>query len=292
MSLTLTRNLSETFSPCDQTSDSNRSGCMSLWTRHQSLLPPKYNLASPSPNARYSARPQSLCRLSIDNSSTCISRSSTACRAVLTAQELSYFNVTPSIKKVYAAYEVSSPPSEGVDLGWSTNLEQHYRINRPLGQGSFGVVHEGTKLSSGMPVAIKVMPKIRGKSSVETSLSKLLREVSMLEQLQACCNTVRLDGLFEDDQNVQIVMEVCRGGDLQEHVQDHGPLDETKLSDCCLLGWRERPGEKGKQEGAKGKGKKETHYNLNPLFSDDEELKAVPWLKAVDLGCSQRIPGG
>jgi len=149
-----------------------------------------------------------------------------------------------------------------------------------IGSGSFGVVHLGIDLHTGQEVAVKVMPKQRGKLSKERTLQKLVKEVGILHQLQvrwrrcwraalrgllraaSCCctilhgrrprfsppgsadlssphalqtetqhtqqqdcpNTVRLLGCFESDDEVQLVTELCTGGDLQ------------KLSDVSALG--------------------------------------------------------
>lgn len=59
------------------------------------------------------------------------------------------------------------------------------------------------------------MPKQRGKLSKERTLQKLVKEVGILHQLQGCPNAVRLFGCFESADEVQLVTELCAGGDLQ-----------------------------------------------------------------------------
>ena len=41
----------------------------------------------------------------------------------------------------------------------------------------------------------------------------------MLEQVHGCPGAVRLYDCFEDERSVQLVMELCRGGDLKKYVE-------------------------------------------------------------------------
>lgn len=43
---------------------------------------------------------------------------------------------------------------------------------------------------------------------------KIWAEVNILSRVQQCSNVARLHAVYEDDTNVYIVQEVCRGGDL------------------------------------------------------------------------------
>lgn len=73
--------------------------------------------------------------------------------------------------------------------------------------------------SQGKEVAIKVLPKVRGKLSREKTLEKLAREVDILERLQGCGGVIHLEDVFEDADNVSIVTELCAGGDLQQYAE-------------------------------------------------------------------------
>jgi serine/threonine protein kinase len=82
--------------------------------------------------------------------------------------------------------------------------------------GSFGQVYLGIDLHSGQEVAVKVMPKERGKLSRERTLQKLVTEVAILSALQECPTVAKLVGYFEEEEQVHVVTEFCSGGDLQK----------------------------------------------------------------------------
>jgi serine/threonine protein kinase len=67
-----------------------------------------------------------------------------------------------------------------------------------------------------LQVAIKVMPKQRGKLTRERTLQKLMKEVGILQKMQECRNTVRILGCFEGSDEVMVVTQYCSGGDLQK----------------------------------------------------------------------------
>jgi serine/threonine protein kinase len=67
-----------------------------------------------------------------------------------------------------------------------------------------------------LQVAIKVMPKQRGKLSKARTLEKLIKEVGILQRVQDCPNVVRLLGTYEGKDEVMVVTELCEGGDLQK----------------------------------------------------------------------------
>jgi hypothetical protein len=115
-----------------------------------------------------------------------------------------------------SALSSSDDDSAGPDLGWSSNFVQHYVKGRALGAGSFGTVYLGIDLRTGHEVAVKVLPKIRGKLTKERTLAKIHKEASILSRLQDCSNVVQLLGLYEHEHEVLVVTELCKGGDLQK----------------------------------------------------------------------------
>eukprot|EP00798_Chlamydomonas_sp_ICE-L_P028402 gene28402-31538_t len=184
----------------------------------------------------------------------------------------------------------------GEDLGWPTNFKGLYALNeyKVLGQGSFGIVHEGTDLISGDTVAVKIMPKARANVLKEGNLIKLAREIGVMEQLQGCRNVVGLGGYFEDRENVQIVMELCSGPDLQKIVESYGTLSERALAMVAaelvtIIGACH-------QSGILHADVKPANFILshpinNPLFSNSKVHAQSAWLKALDFGCSQSLKG-
>ena len=46
-------------------------------------------------------------------------------------------------------------------------------------------------------------------------MKKIRKEIELMGSLQECGNVVRLHGVYEDDAQVYVVMELCSGGDLE-----------------------------------------------------------------------------
>ncbi|KAL9190501.1 hypothetical protein ACHAXT_000207 [Thalassiosira profunda] len=94
-------------------------------------------------------------------------------------------------------------------------LEEEYRVSRraaPLGHGIAGQVREGIHLATGSPCAIKTMHKaqIRRKDRIH-------REISFLKRC-AHPNIVELYDVYETEEEVHIVTELCQGGELFDRI--------------------------------------------------------------------------
>lgn len=46
-------------------------------------------------------------------------------------------------------------------------------------------------------------------------MKKIRKEVDLMGTIQECCNVIGLHGVYEDDEKVYVVMELCSGGDLE-----------------------------------------------------------------------------
>lgn len=159
-------------------------------------------------------------------------------------------------------------------------------MGKLIGSGSFGQVHLGIHQESGLEVAVKTLPKVRGKLTREKTLEKINRETDMLTRLQGCKGVVRLLECFEDNESVQIVTELCSGGDLQKYVEKCGPLDERalalvtfevlKIVKCCH------------DMGILHGDVKPANFCLKDVQRNFFMFKGAPTnLRAIDFGCSQ-----
>ena len=61
-------------------------------------------------------------------------------------------------------------------------------------------------------------------------MRKIRKEVDIMGTIQDCSNVIGLHGVYEDDDQVYVVMELCNGGDLERvsEVSRHASL-------CCMF---------------------------------------------------------
>jgi len=103
-------------------------------------------------------------------------------------------------------------------------IESKYIISpKVYAQGAFSEIHECTHRVSGKRFAVKVSPK-RGLDPIERA--GMLSEISILEMV-AHPNVISLEAVFEDTENVYIVLELCTGGHLLEFMEGHGAVSES-----------------------------------------------------------------
>ena len=97
-----------------------------------------------------------------------------------------------------------------------------YRFGRKLGAGQFGTTYECEEKATQTMAACKVIPKTKLVSVDD--VADVRREVAILYHLGGEEHVVEIHGCFEDRDNVYIVMELCRGGDLYDTI-----LERMKL---------------------------------------------------------------
>ena len=110
-------------------------------------------------------------------------------------------------------------------------LATRYISGDLIGKGSFGKVYRCVDLQNqGAPLAIKVMSKYRPYESAATTITKIDNELRALKIMSRCKYVARFIDSYEDEDSVKIVMEYCRGGDLNNYVEKYGTLTEPQLA--------------------------------------------------------------
>eukprot|EP00899_Mesostigma_viride_P027481 jgi/Mesvir1/7918/Mv11843-RA.1 len=121
----------------------------------------------------------------------------------------------------------SHPPLHPSDIkiGWARDFDAHYEYGRQLGHGSFGVVRLARMRTSGEEVAVKIIPK---KSLMEEGLvDELKQEVEIMKRLSKALNVINCYDTFEDDRNVMLVLEYCKGGELYQRLTRENYTEKT-----------------------------------------------------------------
>ncbi|KAK9290169.1 hypothetical protein L1049_008335 [Liquidambar formosana] len=168
------------------------------------------------------------------------------------------------------------------NFGYSKQFVAHYELGEEVGRGHFGFTCSAkAKKGSlkGQDVAVKVIPK--SKMTTAIAVEDVRREVKILRALTGHKNLVQFYDACEDYDNVYIVMELCKGGELLDRILSRGGKyseDDAKavmvqilsvVAYCHLQGV--------------------VHRDLKPenfLFTSKDENSP---LKAIDFGLSDYV---
>ncbi|CAL9052085.1 calcium-dependent protein kinase 15-like [Musa acuminata AAA Group] len=106
-----------------------------------------------------------------------------------------------------------------------------YSFGRELGRGQFGVTHLITNRASGEVLACKSIAT--RKLTNRDDLEDVRREVQIMHHLTGHRNIVELRGAFEDRRSVNLVMELCEGGELFDRIISRGHYSERAAAALC-----------------------------------------------------------
>lgn len=111
-----------------------------------------------------------------------------------------------------------------------SNIRDRYIIDRELGRGQFGVTRLVIRRDRDESLACKSIAsrKIRTKKDAEI----VRREVAIMHHLTGHRNIVELVAAYEDRQHVNLVMELCEGGELFDRIIAKGHYSEK---DAAML---------------------------------------------------------
>eukprot|EP00798_Chlamydomonas_sp_ICE-L_P018146 gene18146-24586_t len=105
-------------------------------------------------------------------------------------------------------------------FGYPRDFEDQFYMGKVLGCGSFGVVRECLERSSGKRFAVKTIDKfLKRGPPTPRYLLKLRSEVEIMQQIGFSLDAVNLKGVFEDDESIHLVMQLCEGGALLERIE-------------------------------------------------------------------------
>uniref|UniRef100_A0A5B7B166 non-specific serine/threonine protein kinase n=1 Tax=Davidia involucrata TaxID=16924 RepID=A0A5B7B166_DAVIN len=168
------------------------------------------------------------------------------------------------------------------NFGFSKNFITHYELGEEVGRGHFGFTCSAkAKKGSmkGQDVAVKVIPK--SKITTAIAIEDVRREVKILRALTGHKNLVQFYDAYEDDDNVYIVMELCKGGELLDRILSRGGKyseEDAKAVMVQILSVASYCHLQGV-----------VHRDLKPenfLFSSKDEHSP---LKAIDFGLSDYV---
>ncbi|KAJ4849450.1 hypothetical protein Tsubulata_013948, partial [Turnera subulata] len=131
-----------------------------------------------------------------------------------------------SLKQPCNCYRISSLIEPILDTDKTLNLKDRYVLGEQLGWGQFGVIRECTDKLTGEVFACKSIAKDRLVTSDDAKSVRL--EIEIMTRLSGHPNVVDLKAVFEDEDYVHLVMELCAGGELFHQLEKHGRFSEVE----------------------------------------------------------------
>jgi len=190
---------------------------------------------------------------------------------------------------------VACPASIASLTAWKDDFNERFVLEKSIGRGSFGEVWLARERATRERVAVKEMPKRRGKLTKEGTLAKVDREICVMENLKSCPEAVQLRECHALPNSYRIVMEYCSGLDLREQIRRYGPAGEEVVAYVAyeILQILKKCHANRIVHGDV----KTANFILrsaddNPFASGNVHRLRPGWLKAIDFGCSQYIRDG
>ena len=97
-------------------------------------------------------------------------------------------------------------------------FKNNYELNSLILIGSHGTIFSAKCLKTKNDVAVKIIKKsANGVLSYETFYDSIYREIYTLKQSEHE-NVIHLFDVYDDDNSIYIIMELCKGGDLYDEI--------------------------------------------------------------------------
>ena len=103
----------------------------------------------------------------------------------------------------------------------------NYRIEKTIGEGTFGKVKLGIHIPTDEQVAIKILEK--DKIQDKEDLERISREINFLKKLNHP-NIIKIYDIIENSKNFYIIMELANNGELFKYIVKKKKLEETEAS--------------------------------------------------------------
>jgi len=99
-------------------------------------------------------------------------------------------------------------------------LSDKYEVGKELGRGGFSIVYEGTQKETGEKYALKTIDK-----NQNVEMDVLNREITLMKRLNHK-NIIQLFDVYDEPENIVLVLELVTGGELFDHIIDRGNYSE------------------------------------------------------------------
>lgn len=110
-------------------------------------------------------------------------------------------------------------------------ITEKYMLSKELGRGEFGITYLCTDKITKEVLACKSISKRKLRTPVD--IEDVRREVTIMRHLPPHPNIVSLKEVYEDDNAVQLIMELCEGGELFDRIVARGHYTERAAANVA-----------------------------------------------------------
>ncbi len=108
------------------------------------------------------------------------------------------------------------------------DVNSDYELGDLVGEGAFGVVRRCTHRQTGRVYACKTVVKNQLKRRAD--VEDVRREVQILMMLSSHPNVAALLAIYEDDEAVHLILELCEGGQVFDTICAQGFVSERSVA--------------------------------------------------------------
>ncbi|KAA8522337.1 hypothetical protein F0562_013302 [Nyssa sinensis] len=126
-------------------------------------------------------------------------------------------------------YKAASLTATVLDSTHTLNFKDRYVLGEQLGWGQFGIIRACSDKLTGEVFACKSIAKDRLVTLDDVCSIKL--EIEIMTKLSGHPNVVDLKAVYEEEDFVHLVMELCAGGELFHRLEKHGRFCEYEARD-------------------------------------------------------------
>jgi len=104
-------------------------------------------------------------------------------------------------------------------IGPTPSILDFYTMGKTLGTGQYGAAYEAMSKTTNLPVAVKVINKSRFRASdISYQFDSMRSEINIMRNVDHP-NIIKLMDVFETENDLFLVMELCRGGELFDRIK-------------------------------------------------------------------------
>jgi len=166
-------------------------------------------------------------------------------------------------------------------FGSNGNIQEFYNLgSRDLGHGTFGTVRQASCFATGKFCAVKVVVK----SAVKDAIWDFRKEVEISRHLDHP-NIIKVFEIFEDFRRAYLVMELCEGFEMLDHLLQFDDFSEARAAVVMA---------QVLDAAAYMHGRHVCHRDLKPenfIFVLRGPLESTP-IKLIDFGLARRFEPG